>query len=293
MALKTRAISKYNVAVNEQSGKVGNVRYFQKGGQTYVRAAHNSAHTNNRTDAQMEQRLKFASLSALYSHFAAIGALRGAFTRKEQNQSDFNAFIKVNQGRGIYMTREQKAAGCAVSFPIQISQGSLGVVTTTYKAEGNVVKSDIQVGDITGDYTIGLISRAIIAKNRGYRNGDRIVAIAVSQDGDLTTPFVSVTFTKLILDTRSDTLLNTTEFSVVDGTLAIADIDFSCCIGFVHTSDRKVSDCTLLSVNSEFIEHFTSEEQWQEARNSYGTPTGEILFNDEQGSIYDNVAGED
>ena len=32
MALKTRAISKYNVAVNEQSGKVGNVRYFQKGG---------------------------------------------------------------------------------------------------------------------------------------------------------------------------------------------------------------------------------------------------------------------
>ena len=291
--MKTRAISKYNVAVTDQSGKVGNVRYYQQGGQTYVRAAHNSAVTNNRTDAQMQQRLKFASLSALYSQFAAIGALRGAFTRKEQNQSDFNAFIKVNQGRGIYMTKEQKAAGCVVSFPVQISQGKLGKISATYKEEGNIVKSDVQIGDITGDYTIGLISRAIIANNRGYRNGDRIVAIAATQDGDLSTPFVSVTFTKFTLDTKSEVQLNTTEFSIEDGVLAIADIDFACCIGFVHTSDRNVSDCTLLSANSEFIENFTSDDQWEDARNSYGTSTSELLFNDDQGSIYDNVAGED
>lgn len=291
--MKTRAISKYNVAVTDQSGKVGNVRYYQQGGQTYVRAAHNSAVTNNRTDAQMQQRLKFASLSALYSQFAAIGALRGAFTRKEQNQSDFNAFIKVNQGRGIYMTKEQKAAGCVVSFPVQISQGKLGKISATYKEEGNIVKSDVQIGDITGDYTIGLISRAIIANNRGDRNGDRIVAIAATQDGDLSTPFVSVTFTKFTLDTKSEVQLNTTEFSIEDGVLAIADIDFACCIGFVHTSDRNVSDCTLLSANSEFIENFTSDDQWEDARNSYGTSTSELLFNDDQGSIYDNVAGED
>ena len=69
MALKTRAISKYNVAVNEQSGKVGNVRYFQKSGQTYVRAAHNRTDkgSNPRSDKQMRIRLKMVAMNIIFA----------------------------------------------------------------------------------------------------------------------------------------------------------------------------------------------------------------------------------
>ena len=51
--MKTKAISKYNTAVTIQSGRVGNVRYVQKGGRTYVRSAANrvDANSNPRTDA--------------------------------------------------------------------------------------------------------------------------------------------------------------------------------------------------------------------------------------------------
>ena len=45
--MKTKAISKYNVAVTVQSGKVGNVRYVQKGGHTYVRSAANRVDSNS------------------------------------------------------------------------------------------------------------------------------------------------------------------------------------------------------------------------------------------------------
>ena len=35
--MANKSISKFNVAVVQQSGKVGTVRYYQKGGETYVR----------------------------------------------------------------------------------------------------------------------------------------------------------------------------------------------------------------------------------------------------------------
>ena len=85
MAIKTNAIKDYNAAVVKQSGRVGTVRYYTKSGLTYVRAASNSNVTNNRTNAQMTQRLCFSSLAALFSTFAPH--LRGAFQNKAKNMS--------------------------------------------------------------------------------------------------------------------------------------------------------------------------------------------------------------
>ena len=93
MALKTRAISKYNVAVVDQSGKVGTVRYYQKGGRTYVRSASNRTDkgSNPRSDKQMRTRLKMVAMNIIY---AMLGnALEKAFQYKKRWQNTWNAFV--------------------------------------------------------------------------------------------------------------------------------------------------------------------------------------------------------
>ena len=107
--VKTSAINDYNAAIVMQNGRVGTVRYYTKNGLTYVRAASNSRSTDNRTNAQMTQRLTFASLAALYS--TVSNHLKGAFPNKAKNQSDYNAFMQANQGEGVYMTKQERAMG--------------------------------------------------------------------------------------------------------------------------------------------------------------------------------------
>ncbi len=94
--MANKSINKYNVAAINQSGKVGTIRYFQRGGETYVRSSHNSVKNNPRTDAQMRHRIMFASKAALWS--ALNGNLRGAFTKKEGTQSDFNGANPLQGG---------------------------------------------------------------------------------------------------------------------------------------------------------------------------------------------------
>ena len=121
--VKTSAINDYNAAIVMQNGRVGTVRYYTKNGLTYVRAASNSHSTNNRTNVQMTQRLTFASLAALYSTLGKH--MRGAFPNKAKNQSDYNAFIKANQGEGVYMTKQERAMGYSVALPVIVASEAL------------------------------------------------------------------------------------------------------------------------------------------------------------------------
>ena len=57
--MANKSINKFNVAAINQSGKVRTIRYYQLGGETYVRSSHNSVKNNPRTDAQMRHRIMF------------------------------------------------------------------------------------------------------------------------------------------------------------------------------------------------------------------------------------------
>jgi len=276
MAINTTAINKYNVAVTDQSGKVGNVRYVQKNGETYVRSAHNSAKTNNRSDDQMTQRMLFASLSALYSKFALTDLLRGAFQFKEKNQSDFNAFMKVNQGLGVYFTKQQKAQGAVAALPVTISQGRATGIEVTSVASNKAI-TDINFPRLSSSMTVAEVSQHIINNNTGFKNGDNIVFIAALQN--VSAKDVVIDVVKFPLDiTSAKVWIN--EYSTIyneGGKMAFAMSVVGCC-GVIHTQGSKISTCKLYNNNGAFISQYISDTQWQTARDSYGTAKQSTLF---------------
>ncbi len=288
--MKTKAISKYNVAVTVQSGKVGNVRYYQKGGQTYVRSANNQVKNNPRTDAQMQQRLKFASLASLYKEFASIYLLRKAFSSKAPNQSDYNAFMQMNQGQGVFFTKEQMQRGACIALPVTVSSGRLPQIFAHRDGSNNLV-STIETGDLVlgADTTVEQVSKAIIANNRMFKNKDVITVIVVEQNiNNATTPaipWVLVDFDKFILDTSSSNLFSEAypDFTIATNKLAYLDFDSEGCYGFVHTSGNKISNCVLTDANQTVRASYESDEAFENARDSYGSSVEAILYNSDSG----------
>lgn len=291
--MRTKAISKYNVAVTVQSGKVGNVRYVQKGGQTYVRAAHNQSINNPRTESQMRQRLKFASLSSLYSEFAALNLLRRAFQFKPANQSDYNAFMQINQGMGVYFKKQQMQSGACVALPVVVSNGSLPQISAD--RTGTTIYSNISVGDLDFDEestSVAEVSRAIIKNNRSFKNGDAITCVELAQQeertGDLILPWVIVSYYKFVLDTSATgTPFQEAfpDFSIDNAMLVKLDFDEEGCYGFVHTSKDKISKCRLTDANEDFRQQYDTDRAFEIARETYGTSEEAVLFdNNDTGS---------
>ncbi|GEM_PF-4759350 len=271
--IKTSAIKDYNAAVVKQSGRVGTVRYYVKNGLTYVRAAKNSQVTNHRTNAQMTQRLTFSSLSAVYS---AMGShLKGAFPCKALNQSDYNAFMQVNRGEGVYLTKQERALGYSVALPVVVANGTLKPVNVTLCDETAV--SDLQVGTLaTASAKVSDLSAAIVAGNDGWNYGDQLTLVVLRQSGNYCKP----KYVRVVLDREDQTLVSAFgSFSVVSGCLAVA-VSGDVCAGFIHNAaDGGVSFCKLVassSMNALINSHLT-DEAFADASASYGRSVEKFL----------------
>ena len=170
-----KSFNKSNVAITQQSGKVGNVRFYQRKGETYVRSAHNAVTTNPRTDKQMRQRLQFVSRAVIWRTLK--GKLTNAFTTKAGNQSDYNIFTKLNNGKGVFFTKQQKAKGAQVIFPLQISEGSLPTIITSMNR--GQLKTNIQLGNFPRSPLYFQISGTVRKAGSSYKEyTDRIAAFA-------------------------------------------------------------------------------------------------------------------
>ena len=271
-----KSISKFNVAVTQQSGKVGNVRYYQKAGETYVRSAHNSVTTNPRTDKQMVHRLQFASRTALWT--AMRGNLKNGFSNKPNNQSDFNAFMALNDGKGVFLTKQQLAQGAQIIFPVQITNGRLDSIHSVM--EDGCVKSDIALGSLVlgDDTTVGDFANAVVTLNEDFDYGDEIAFISIHQSVNTEgIPKVRGHFHRIILakgDVRLvHDLVSEEGFQTVDGCLGSVEEMPVGCYAYVHSrreNSLQVSSQVLVDNNTELIEAYTSDEQYEKARNSYG-----------------------
>lgn len=290
-----KSINKYNVAISQQSGKVGTVRYYQRGGETYVRSAHNSVKNNPRTDSQMVQRMKFASRSVLWA--AMKGNLKSAFSAKGSTQSDFNAFMKLNNDRGVFFTKMQMAKGAQVIFPIQITDGKLESIISSM--QGGRLVSSIALGNLalSATTTVNELANAIVANNADFEFGDEISFISALQSVNSEgTPKVKANFYRIVLN-RGD-LRKVHELASADGFQSVAGYLGTNagipagCFAYVHSRrDGKllVSSQLLVSNNDDLIAFYSSDEQFELARNSYGA--GEDLFLNPGSSSASNGGG--
>lgn len=181
----------------------GAVTYMLAGQQVTRELAANVK--NPRTPAQMQQRVKLASLVNFYRSMRSWAKV-GAFSNKKQTWSDYNAFVSANiSTTPAYLTKQQAQAGCSVVAPYIISRGVLPRVQTTLDIGGGDFSTDIYIGEIDdiASVTLGELSQAIISNNNGINNGDQISCISVIQRTSDSGPFVIQRAYELTLDTAS------------------------------------------------------------------------------------------
>ena len=273
MALKTTANQGNNVAIEGQRGRVGTIRYYVRKGLTYIRSARNTttSSSNPRSNAQMHNRLQFASLSAIWS---LIGdKLAGAFENKEQNQSDQNAFMQINQGLGAYMTKKEYRQGLVVPVAVTIGDGSLAAINLT-AGTGQFI-TNLSVGSATDISSVKKLSDAIVANNTGFEYGDQITLV-LGYAKDATNK--SCSYKVIVLSADDETAIS--GVSVSDGKLAFtADMSYNFA-GVLHTDENGKSSnaivCLDADAQSVYAAHSTASA-FQTARDSYGKASTSFL----------------
>ena len=267
--MKNTSINRYNVAVVDQSGKVGTVRYYQKGGRTYVRSAANrvDSNSNPRSDAQMKTRLMYNSRVAIYRLFK--GLLRNAFQFKPRYQSDYLAYMSANANIGCYMTRDEYRNGKIVLLPVKVAEGELKAIVLTVAAS-NVVTS-LSAGAASAFTTIGGLSQVIVGNNPGFEYGDQITMISGKADG-------TVEVHSIVLNANDET--STQAWGVESGMIAYAKTGIDFCAAIHANSDGLTSNAIVALSSAATAEYNTylSAEKFQIARDSYGKAKESILI---------------
>ena len=279
---KTKAINNYNNSVTMQSGRVGTVRYVQKGGLTYTRSATVSKMTNPRSKQQMRQRLKFASLERLGRSMD----LQKCFVKTNPNQSYINLFMKANQGEGVFFTKAENAAKYQIAMPVIFSDGSgsMPEIETKrmtwdgswYAVSNIVLGQSFSFGNAT---TVAQLTEAILAKNDGIEEGDMLTFVSLLQSAGMDgRPKVSENRYYLVLK-RDDLSLVSEHITPdalnnVNGYLATTANPPAGCYGYTLSRHTKndgfdVSKAKLANFNLVKYGEYSSEEKFDEARASY------------------------
>lgn len=194
-----------NFWLKGQTKKLGGSVIYQAMGQTRQRALASSV-SNPRTQAQMNQRVKWANLVNLYR--ANASWMKYAFETKKASQSDYNKFMSLNvTDSNIFLPKNIAAAGGAVVQSYLITQGSLPSVETTYDATNSWWLTNIFLGNsyIFSPPTVAAFSRVLLDNNPALREGDQLSFIRMSQltNADNGAPYVIVRKYELVLSLTS------------------------------------------------------------------------------------------
>ena len=270
-------IKKQNVAVALNSGRVGNVRYYTKDGNTYTRTVSSSVN-NPRSEGQMRQRTKVSNLVNNYRMLKNF--LGKCFQNANSCVSIYNLFFQKGMVcTPVYLTKELAGSGAAVAAPYGISDGSLPRISYGLNTNGilqtNLSLGDLNIGDTT---TVGELAQALVENNEGvFHYGDFISFIEVIQKGSETLPLITAKGDNIQLAKNSPELLadkiSTHGFATVGGCLGMDDEPEAGCYAWIHSrrnSGVKVSGQYLYNCNEEMLSHFTSDEAFQAASASYG-----------------------
>lgn len=264
---------------SKMRGKVGNWVYARLNGQTIAKEKADKKATPTRTRAQMLTRMQWANLVNLYGSFK--GTLHPSFENKPMTRSDYNMFISANvNANPVYLTQNQARQGGCLVAAYQITRGKLPSITVEF-GNNNVPESGIAVGSLTigNSTTLKAFSDAIIQNNSGWLSGDQLSVYVAHQMMDANTgvPRVDIDAVEVTLDSAADTtmlsdIVETSFFSVVDGTLALSG-PVNGGVAFVHS--RYVNGKTSVStqffvVNNSYLAQYQTSAAWNNAVLSYG-----------------------
>ncbi|KAA6316447.1 hypothetical protein EZS27_033245 [termite gut metagenome] len=163
---------------------------------------------NPRTEKQQAQWVQLTNLVTTYQMLSSF--IRGAYSSKPKNLSDYNMFIKENLSSRVkvYLDKtEASRKGCIVA-PYNISEGKLPSIETA--VQGDVLRTSLRVPrsfQITDETTVEEVSLALLWANPQLQKEDQIsilhlVQHAPSSSGE-NVPYITWKQYDFILDTDS------------------------------------------------------------------------------------------
>lgn len=274
-----------NFWLKGQKKKLGGSVIYQAMGQTRQRALATSI-ANPRTQAQMNQRVKWANLVNLYR--ANQSWMKYAFETKKATQSDYNKFMSLNvTNSNIFLTKDIAAAGGCVVQAYLITQGSLPSIETTYDDDEEWWATNIYLGNgyIFSTPTVAGFTAALLENNPAMREGDQLSFIRMTQmtNADNGAPYVIVRKYEVILNLSNNaSIWDYLPNDYIDSSEAPTNAQLvvknsSAAGGFVLILSRTTGGKTFVSSqrivvanNSPIIDAYSSAAALQAAIDSYG-----------------------
>lgn len=172
-------MSKGNMLLGYARGSVGDLVFQRQRGQQVIKSRNRNPY-NPKTDEQIRQRAQFSNSVKFFTR-GVQNLFKFAFEGKGPNESDFNAFMRYNQNRGVLIS---KPALQEISYPAlgnyMMSKGSLRTPDIEYDPshKGIVFKAGL-IEELT---TIGELS-TIIKNKYSLMNGDIITILKITANG--------------------------------------------------------------------------------------------------------------
>lgn len=200
-------MAKGNFLLGYARGSVGDVTFSRvKGNQ--VAKARNRNPANPNTIPQAMQRSLFADAVRFYTR-GVQNAFKFAFERKLENESDYNAFMRLNVNRGVRIGKNPDSKYPAIGdwlvadgsiTPPQIKSSVQSTIAGDYASPGYYLCADTAYsGYVTGDdptrysslsfgfsaaavpSTVGALSTALLETYPQLRAGDYVTMLLVAQ----------------------------------------------------------------------------------------------------------------
>lgn len=198
-------MAKGNFLLGYARGSVGDVTFSHvKGNQ--VAKARNRNPANPNTIPQAMQRSLFADAVRFYTR-GVQNAFKFAFERKLENESDYNAFMRLNVNRGVRIGKSPESmypaigdwlvADGSITPPMKSDSASSSALGDMYEGAYEVHDTaaviyiqgdDLPVSDITLGFsstaaptTIGALSTQLMAQFPQLRSGDFVTILLISQ----------------------------------------------------------------------------------------------------------------
>lgn len=299
-----------NFYLRNQKKKLAGAVYYQAMGQTRSRELRTEI-SNPRTQAQMEQRTKWANLVNFYRVNAPW--MKYAYETKKRNQSEYNKFMSLNVPNArIYIPKNFASQGACIVDAYQMTQGSLPAIEFTknrsFWVSNIILPSDFNFTEIS---TVGEVSAAILQMNPAIREGDQLSFVRMTQqvNSNSGVPFVVVRKYEVIIN--SNDFRPFYDFMPVDyvtatdgtGTFSLAVQDSGNAGGFLLILSRTISGKTYVSPqsiivanNDALISQYSSAAAQQAAIDSYGESEDAFLTSttageNEQAAVTPSIVG--